>query len=685
MERLRAEYVKNNDELKKFDSAMGNNQRNVGNYQSALSGLGNALQSIPGPIGDIVRMFQTLQGVTSAVGTAFKGNETVIRGFTASTVDSTVATAAHTTAEVAQAGAVSASTAAIGFDTTATVANTAATSGNTTVTAANAGAQTAQAASATAATVATGSLTIAQRALNLVMKANPILLIIGLVASLATAFSSLQPVMDKIKLVTTALSSAFQFLRDSVYNFLTGEQQLQAGFSESIRLTVELEKATQRLRNERNLQTVESAKARQLIAQARLDAKDETLAIDERIKALKNAIAFEELDTAARIQLAEKNLMIERQKVDQYRSSAAELEALAQLEAEYIDLGTASLTRQRELREQLNSLEKRERDEQRARLAEATKDQEEAAKKYAAILAQRNAALKSYRDYQLSELDKLAQDIRKSDEQYISALPELPALEVDPSRDQAVLANAEQLGQELAAVEIANAVRTGDTLRALDLQQAEQIRQQRLIYLSMGYSDLEASQMAVTDMTLRHAQERADAELAIQETLSQQQIQNIQNLATTVTSIGTALFGKNKAMSVAMAIIDTYAAANSALKSTPGGPLAKGLAVAAVIAKGLANVRAIMSTNIGSKGAGGGGGGATGGNMIGMQVTPMGTLMPTDFRLQAPMAGEVGASMAPRQTEATPIYVDAAVDEKGIAIAVRRGESQIRSQQVVFT
>jgi hypothetical protein len=110
--------------------------------------------------------------------------------------------------------------------------------------------------------------------------------------------------------------------------------------------------------------------------------------------------------------------------------------------------------------------------------------------------------------------------------------------------------------------------------------------------------------------------------------------------------------------------------------------VARFAAVAATIANGMASVRTIMSTNIGSTG---GGGGSTGGNMAGMSVTPVGTLMPTNFRLQAPMAGEVGASMSPAQGEAAPIYVDASVDERGMAIAVRRGESQIRSQQVVFT
>jgi hypothetical protein len=57
--------------------------------------------------------------------------------------------------------------------------------------------------------------------------------------------------MDKIKLVTTAVSSAFQFLRDTVFGFITGEEKLQTTFAESIRLSVQLELATQRLREQR--------------------------------------------------------------------------------------------------------------------------------------------------------------------------------------------------------------------------------------------------------------------------------------------------------------------------------------------------------------------------------------------------------------------------------------------------
>jgi len=68
------------------------------------------------------------------------------------------------------------------------------------------------------------------------------------------------------------------------------------------------------------------------------------------------------------------------------------------------------------------------------------------------------------------------------------------------------------------------------------------------------------------------------------------------------------LAGENKALAVATAIMDTYAAANSVLKDpTLIGP-ARFASAAAVIATGLNNVRTIMQTEV--PGGGGGGGGA---------------------------------------------------------------------------
>jgi hypothetical protein len=50
LQRLQEQYNRNNDTLKEFDAKLGNHQRNVGNYTSALDGTAAILSKLPGPI-----------------------------------------------------------------------------------------------------------------------------------------------------------------------------------------------------------------------------------------------------------------------------------------------------------------------------------------------------------------------------------------------------------------------------------------------------------------------------------------------------------------------------------------------------------------------------------------------------------------------------------------------------------
>lgn len=61
------EYRKLNEQLKSFDRAMGNNQRNVGNYRSALQGLGKNIENL-------VAGYLSFQSAIAAVGYAFRSS-----------------------------------------------------------------------------------------------------------------------------------------------------------------------------------------------------------------------------------------------------------------------------------------------------------------------------------------------------------------------------------------------------------------------------------------------------------------------------------------------------------------------------------------------------------------------------------------------------------------------------------
>ena len=78
------------------------------------------------------------------------------------------------------------------------------------------------------------------------------------------------------------------------------------------------------------------------------------------------------------------------------------------------------------------------------------------------------------------------------------------------------------------------------------------------------------------------------------------QIQAYSDLAGALSSLA----GENKQLAVASAIIDTFAGANKALREGAGTPLGF-IQAAAIIAAGLANVRKILDTDVGSGGGGG--------------------------------------------------------------------------------
>ena len=97
-----------------------------------------------------------------------------------------------------------------------------------------------------------------------------------------------------------------------------------------------------------------------------------------------------------------------------------------------------------------------------------------------------------------------------------------------------------------------------------------------------------------------------------------------------------SLFGENKELAAAAAIIDTFAGANKAIASSP--PPINFIAAAAVIAAGLANVNKIYSTKIpGSSGGGGGGGGVS---MSPPTVTPSPQMVSGTFDLTGGVAPE---------------------------------------------
>lgn len=79
MQKMKAEYTANNNKLKEFDKSIGNNQRNVGNYSSALSGVKEKLSAVGIGLGAAVLAFQAVGRVVSGLSKDFGEFE---KGFT---------------------------------------------------------------------------------------------------------------------------------------------------------------------------------------------------------------------------------------------------------------------------------------------------------------------------------------------------------------------------------------------------------------------------------------------------------------------------------------------------------------------------------------------------------------------------------------------------------------------------
>jgi hypothetical protein len=134
------------------------------------------------------------------------------------------------------------------------------------------------------------------------------------------------------------------------------------------------------------------------------------------------------------------------------------------------------------------------------------------------------------------------------------------------------------------------------------------------------------------------------------------------------------LFGDNKAVRVAQAIIDTYAGATRAYAEAPTWNLAIAQS-AATIAMGLANVRKILSTNVGDTPSAGGGATASGGlsSQMGFEV-----IGGTD---EGAIARQVAEQTASMQTETTTnIYLQGDINKEVMAIKAREGNRTINTK-----
>tara|TARA_R100001443_G_scaffold110572_4_gene122629 strand:- start:3229 stop:5142 length:1914 start_codon:yes stop_codon:yes gene_type:complete len=405
--------------------------------------------------------------------------------------------------------------------------------------------------------------------------------------SLATYFTSTKKGADQLKVAFTAVGATVDVLKDRISTFggaivkvfkgdIKGAMQDVKGITkgvvdeikEEVKIMTQLEKASQRLRDAEIEFSIQKAKTRQEIEKARLAAEDESLSAAVRLENLKKALALEEETTNRELELAEEAVRIQELQMAQSENLVEDEKKLADLKVALIEKETASVKMRRRVMTEVNTFEREIQAEKDAR---AKEEQDRIDKQK----AEDEKALKEKLDRQKKEADILLALQQENSLALIEDLQQRALAELKIEEDKAIAAaelmeNAEEVK---AAIE-------------------EKYARKRT---EIAKQFAKESEKADKD-AIKWSEMSAEKRLGI----ASQTAGNFATILGKETAAG-------KAMAITQATIDTYKGATAAYASMASipyvGPALGGIAAAAAIASGLANVKAIASS-------GGGGGSA---------------------------------------------------------------------------
>lgn len=138
--------------------------------------------------------------------------------------------------------------------------------------------------------------------------------------------------------------------------FLKGIKDINDQFKSGIMLQMALTAATQKLKDEERKFIKVRAQTRQEIQKSRLEALDETKTAKERLAALKKANDLEIKTTKRAMRMQRERIRVKKEENKLSKSLEEDLDALAALEVEYIDLKTQSFQTQKRLATEMETL-----------------------------------------------------------------------------------------------------------------------------------------------------------------------------------------------------------------------------------------------------------------------------------------------------------------------------------------
>jgi hypothetical protein len=451
-------------------------------------------------------------------------------------------------------------------------------------------------------------------------------------------------------------------------------------------------------------------------------ARDISASFEDRLEALYEIRDAEEQLFEREMANERERLAIMEAQVDMFTSSEAEIQGLFDQRIEIADLERATLERSMSMRRDENSLIRARNElllrearraidvETRASNLRIAEVEREMTKRGEIVelanqrlvdfnrtrLADETALFESYKQELINQYGDIKRARVHFDEAEERARTEMrmreltlrnSLLDAQEQRQRAMttrvlenerMARTTAFNDEIAKLELKN-----DTIGILDAEllalreekdreYAIRLQQMQDELAQQGILDTQSALLAEEALKLEFAEREAEIERRKNAQLLSNR-RELMNATVALTKAGlTAVFGDNKEVAIATAIIDTLAGINMALASGPNPKIAF-INAAAIGAAGFANVRKIMATDKDSKST-------SSPNMA--SYSPSTTFGLVDLPTIGSLESQVASSAGGAQTQSTTIILDGEFDKEALAVKVRSGNDAISSRSI---
>lgn len=310
------------DELKKNESAVGDNRRNVGNYKDALTQSNDATKSAVATQRELTNALAPNTIGFRIGGEAINNITSQLSAFKQATQEAKVAQTAYKEAQqvstkATEEAALATKTAeAIGFKfTQGKATQSAVIAANTAAQNANIVATEAQATATAASVAATNASSNAMKIFKVALASTGIGAIVIIVAALVSYLSKFDPIIDKVEQAFAAVGAVINRVTGIVIDFFTsltsvGDffsrigsilsdpigsfKELASEINNAATAAANLKKAQQDLEDQVKIQEISNARAIQQVKQLTLQARNRSLSEKERQDLLKQAATLDE-------------------------------------------------------------------------------------------------------------------------------------------------------------------------------------------------------------------------------------------------------------------------------------------------------------------------------------------------------------------------------------------------------